>query len=39
MVRRLSVEKEHVYDCTVIGAGPGDFRPLFILEGITEKYL
>ena len=37
MVRGLSVEKEHVYDCIVIGAGPGGLP--FISVGITEKSL
>jgi hypothetical protein len=37
--RGLSVEKEYVYDCIVIGAGPGVSRLPFIWEGITEKSL
>ena len=39
MVRRLSVEKEHVYDCTVIGAGPGGLQAAIYLGRYNRKVL
>jgi len=39
MVRRLSVEKEHVYDCTVIGAGPGGLQSAIYLGRYNRKVL
>ena len=39
MVRRLSVEKEHVYDCTVIGAGPGGLQAAVYLGRYNRKVL
>jgi len=39
MGRELSVEKEHVYDCIVIGAGPGGLQAAIYLGRYNRKVL
>lgn len=39
MVKGLSVEKEHVYDCIVIGAGPGGLQAAIYLGRYNRKVL
>jgi len=39
VVRGLSVEKEHVYDCIVIGAGPGGLQAAIYLGRYNRKVL